>query len=154
MWLPGNQHSPVECWVLRMEPEPLGLLRRLLYAGLARRRGQGLPPLAPRSRVWQEPQPVIPWPSGFQQGLILPTPRHPPRDIWQYLEILLVVSSGGTGGATVIQCIETRNASKRCAVHKMGPHHRALSGLEISDARMGQPCPSISVAYLAQEESQ
>lgn len=56
------------------------------------------------------------------------------------------MSSGS--GATVIQCIETRNAAKHRTVHKMDPHHKELPGLEISNAKIGQPYPSISVAFL------
>lgn len=77
-----------------------------------------------------------------------------PQDIWQCLETFFGCHILGGWGSTVIECVEARKAAEHPTMHKMGPHHKELSRSEISSAKVGQPCPSLSVAFLVQEESQ
>lgn len=109
----------------------------------------GFAPLAPRSGAWQGPQ-------FFKQPsfrlVVFNLGDSASLDIWQCWETFLIVTSGWVG--FYYHPVEARNAAKHPIVHKTGPHHKELSGLEISSTKIGQPCPSLSVAFLVQEESQ
>lgn len=73
-----------------MESEPLGLLCRLLYVGLARRccRPSFLRP--PGRELGKNPEQPSLGPAVFIQGRF-----YHPGDIWQHLDMFLVVMSGG-----------------------------------------------------------